>query len=116
MATLSTSTVERLVDLILDVKRELKQDIADVRVDLNRVETKVDEALKILEETRARDGWSPTDYKLKQLEIAVAMAERSLATDPPMRDIEAPATPYLDVLQPRIQQCLRIVEQAIPLD
>lgn len=45
MTTISTSTVERLTDLILDVKRELKQDIV-------RVEAKVDEALEILREMK----------------------------------------------------------------
>ena len=36
--TISTSTVERLIDTMLDIKKELKADI-------NRVEGKVDEAL-----------------------------------------------------------------------
>lgn len=53
--TLSTSTIERLTDSLLAVKRELQQDISRVetRLDLldkkvNLLDRKVDEALDIL--------------------------------------------------------------------
>lgn len=49
MATLSTSSVERLTDLILEVKRELKADIARVEGKVDRVEGKLDEVLRILQ-------------------------------------------------------------------
>ena len=54
MATLSTSTVERLVDLMLDIKNELKGDIARVEGKVDEVEGKVDEALVILKKIDVR--------------------------------------------------------------
>ncbi len=46
--TISTSTVERLIDRMLEIKNELKADITRVEGKVDRVEAKVDEVIRML--------------------------------------------------------------------